>query len=100
MVILATKIYVKGNARNRAIRSLDSIIFNDIGQLDVTYDLSFTPQNFPEITVNGEDEMVANNILRCFPSLLSGSLNKGLIKSDILIVVIVCDYAKCSLSIV
>jgi len=63
MVILATKIYVKGNARNRAIRSLDSIIFNDIGQLDVTYDLSFTPQNFPEITVNGEDEMVANNIL-------------------------------------
>ena len=63
MVILATKIYVKGNARKRAIRSLDSIIFNDIGQLDVTYDLSFTPQNFPEVTVDGEDEMAANNIL-------------------------------------
>ena len=63
MVILATKIYVKGDARNRAIRSLDSIISNDIGQLDVTYDVDFTPYHFPKITVQGPDEVAAPNIL-------------------------------------
>ena len=86
MVTLATKIYVKGDARNRAIRSLDSIISNDIGQLNVSYDISFTPQHFPEITMQGEDEVAATSILietwgEILPPVKNGSEYIGTLSS-------------------
>ena len=86
MVTLATKIYVKGDARDRAIRSLDSIISNDIGQLNVSYDISFTPQHFPEISIHGEDEVAATSILietwgEILPPVKNGSEYIGTLSS-------------------
>ncbi|MFP9190417.1 DUF2110 family protein [Natronosalvus vescus] len=64
MVVLATKIYVEGDARQRALDSLRSLVDNDIGDLEVEFDLGIRHDDFPSVTIEGEDAVVARNVLR------------------------------------
>jgi len=64
MVVLATKCYVEGQARERALDSLDSLVANDIGDLDVEWDVGVRDDEFISVTVAGDDEVVARNVLR------------------------------------
>jgi len=64
MVILATKVYVGGDARERAMDGLRSMIENDLGDLDVSYELGVRDDEFPSVTLDGPDATVARNLLR------------------------------------
>jgi len=64
MVVLATKCYVDGEARRRALDSLESMVANDVGELDVDYEVGLRDDDFPSVTVEGSDETVARNLLR------------------------------------
>ncbi|PSQ49754.1 DUF2110 domain-containing protein [Halobacteriales archaeon SW_7_65_23] len=64
MVVLATKCYVDGDARERAIDSLASLVENDIGDLSVTVDIGLREDGFPAVTVEEEDATAARNVLR------------------------------------
>lgn len=64
MVVLATKIYVDGDARDRALDGLDSLISNQIGALQVSYEIGIRHDEFPAVTVTGEDAIAARNVLR------------------------------------
>ena len=64
MVVLAAKLYVRGQARERALDSLRSLIQNDLGDLDVSYEVGIRHDDFPTVTLDGPDETVARNLLR------------------------------------
>ncbi|MFT4946347.1 MAG: hypothetical protein ACI8TL_000582 [Natronomonas sp.] len=64
MVVLATKCYVSGDARKRSLTSLRSLVDNDVGELDVTVDIELREDGFPEVTLTGDDETAAANLLR------------------------------------
>ena len=64
MVVLATKCYVEGDARERALGSLASLVDNAVGDLDVTVDVGLRDDGFPSVTLAGADESVARNLLR------------------------------------
>ena len=64
MVVLATKCYVDGVARERAMDSLRSMVQNDLGGLDVETAVGLRDDDFPTVTVEGPDETVARNLLR------------------------------------
>ncbi|KAB1188748.1 MULTISPECIES: DUF2110 family protein [Haloferax] len=64
MVVLATKCYIDGEARERALDSLTSLVANDIGGLDVDYDIGVRDDGFISVTISGDDETVARNVLR------------------------------------
>jgi len=64
MVVLATKCYVAGDARQRAVDSLSSQVENLLGELDVTYDVGIRDDDFPSVTVEGADRTIAQNLLR------------------------------------
>jgi len=61
---LATRCYVDGDARERALRSLDSLLDNDIGDLDVTYEVDVREDGFPVVDLDGADATAARNALR------------------------------------
>ena len=63
MVVLATKVYVSGDARERALDSLASLVRNDIGDLDVTFDVGIRHDDFPSVTIEGQDATAARNYL-------------------------------------
>jgi len=63
MVVLATKLYVEGDARSRATDSLRSQVNNVVGDLDVSVGLSVRDDEFPEVSLDGEDATVAANAL-------------------------------------
>jgi hypothetical protein len=63
MVVLATKVYVEGDARSRALDSLRSLVDNDVGALDVECDLGLRDDGFPSVTLSGPDETAARNLL-------------------------------------
>lgn len=63
MVVLATKVYVAGDARRRAMDSLESLVGNDLGDLEVEFTLGLRDDGFPSVTVTGEDAPVARNLL-------------------------------------
>ena len=63
MVVLATGLYVEGDARDRATDSLRSQVDDEIGELDVSFSVELRDDEFPSITVEGEDETVARNVL-------------------------------------
>ncbi|WP_336036898.1 DUF2110 family protein [Halobacterium yunchengense] len=63
MVVLATKVYVEGNARERALDSLRSMVGNDVGDLDVAFDVGVRHDDFPTVTLSGPDEVAARNVL-------------------------------------
>lgn len=64
MVVLATKVYVHGTARDRALDSLRSLVENALGDLEVAVDVGIRHDDFPTVTVEGPDETVARNVLR------------------------------------
>ena len=64
MVVLATKCYVEGDACERALDSLASLVENDVGGLDVTFDVGVRDDDFPSVTVEGADATAARNLLR------------------------------------
>jgi len=63
MVVLATKLYVEGDARERALDSLTSQVDNDVGDLDVDFDVGVRHDDFPTVTLEGPDEVAARNVL-------------------------------------
>ena len=64
MVVLATKVYVEGEARERALDSLRSQVENDVGGLDVEWTIGVRDDEFPSVTVEGPDATAARNVLR------------------------------------
>ncbi|WP_255196793.1 DUF2110 family protein [Halorarius litoreus] len=64
MVVLATKVYVSGDARDRTLDSLDSLVANDLGDLDVEWTIGLRDDGFPSVTVQGADATAARNVLR------------------------------------
>lgn len=64
MVVLATKIYVEGAARERTIDSLRSLVGNDFGDIDVEWTIGVREDGFPSVTVDGPDAVIARNVLR------------------------------------
>jgi len=63
MVVLATKLYVEGDARERALDGLRSLVQNDVGDLDVDVDIGVRHDDFPTVTLDGPDEVAARNVL-------------------------------------
>lgn len=63
MVVLATKVYVLGEGRRRAMDSLESLVENELGDLDVGFTVGLRDDDFPSVTVTGEDAPVARNLL-------------------------------------
>jgi len=63
MVVLATKCYVGGDARERALRSLGSLVENDIGELEVTSEVGVRDDEFPSVTIEGPDATAARTLL-------------------------------------
>lgn len=64
MVVLATKCYVEGDARERSLKSLTSLIGNTVGGLDVEYEIGVRHDDFISVTLSGDDETIARNALR------------------------------------
>ncbi|EMA42569.1 DUF2110 family protein [Halobiforma nitratireducens] len=86
MVVLATKLYVEGDARERALDSLRSLVDNEIGELAVEYELGVRHDDFPSVTIEGEDAPVARNVLReefgeIVPDLEDGDTAIGTLES-------------------
>ncbi|XVH31079.1 DUF2110 family protein [Haloferacaceae archaeon DSL9] len=77
MVVLATKCYVEGDARERALKSLTSLVANDLGDLDVDYEIGVRHDDFITVTVSGEDEVVARNVLREEWGEITGHFEEG-----------------------
>lgn len=86
MVVLATKCYVDGDARERALTGLRSLVENAISDLGVEYDIGVRHDGFPSVTVSGEDEIVARNVLRerwgaITPDFEDGEIYTGTLES-------------------
>lgn len=64
MVVLATKCYVEGTARDRALDSLESLVANQLADLAVDWTIGLRADDFPSVTVEGTDAKVARNLLR------------------------------------
>ncbi|WP_135828791.1 DUF2110 family protein [Halorussus halobius] len=64
MVVLATKVYVQGEARERALDALRSLADNAVGDLEVEYTVGVRHDEFATVTLEGDDEVVARNLLR------------------------------------
>jgi len=64
MVVLARKIYVEGEARERTLDSLTQLVTDALGDLEVEFDVGLRTDDFPSVTVQGDDEVVARNLLR------------------------------------
>lgn len=63
MVVLATKVYVTGESRRRAMDSLESLVGNDLDELEVEFTVGLRDDGFPSVTITGEDAPVARNLL-------------------------------------
>lgn len=64
MVILGTKVYVEGDARERALDALDALVENELAELTVSTELGLRGDGFPSVTVTGSDASAARNLLR------------------------------------
>ncbi len=63
MVVLATKCYVEGDARDRALDGMYSLVDNDVGDLAVDWQVGVRDDGFVQVDVTGEDATVARNVL-------------------------------------
>jgi hypothetical protein len=63
MVVLATKLYVEGEARQRALDALEALVENEVGDLTVEWQLGIRHDGFPSVTLEGEDATAARNQL-------------------------------------
>lgn len=64
MVVLATKVYVEGAARERALQSLRGIVEDEFEGLTVDFEIGLRHDDFPTVTVTGPDATAAQNLLR------------------------------------
>ena len=86
MVVLATKCYVAGDARERALDSLRSQVENVLGDLDVEWQLGLRDDDFPSVTITGDDATVARNVLaeefgELVPDRASGDVYTGTLEA-------------------
>ena len=86
MVVLATKVYVGGDAQSRALDSLRSLVDNEVGELEVSFEVGLRHDEFPSVTIEGEDAVVARNVLRetwgeIVPDLEDGETYVGTLES-------------------
>jgi hypothetical protein len=63
MVVLATKCYVDGDARGRALDGMDALVDNAIGSLDVEWEVGVRHDDFVSVTITGDDAVAARNAL-------------------------------------
>ena len=63
MVVLATKCYVNGDARDRALDGADSLVANDVGDLAVDWQVGVRDDGFLQVDVTGADATAARNVL-------------------------------------
>lgn len=63
MVVLATKCYVEGGARERALDGMRSLVDNDVGELEVEWEVGVRHDDFVAVTVEGEDAAAARSLL-------------------------------------
>lgn len=77
MVVLATKVYVEGQARERALDSLESLVANDLESLDVTSDIGLRHDEFPTVTIDGADATAARNLLRETWGSITSDMTEG-----------------------
>lgn len=77
MVVLATKVYVEGGARERIRDSLTSLIANDLEELDVNMQVGIRDDDFPTVTVSGPDAVAARNLLRDRWGAITGNFEQG-----------------------
>jgi hypothetical protein len=77
MVVLATKVYVEGDARERALDGLDALVDNAIGDLDASWEVGVRHDEFPTVTVDGPDALAARNALREEWGEISPSMEDG-----------------------
>jgi hypothetical protein len=77
MVVLATRCYVRGDARDRAMDSLESQVHNAVGELDVSVEVGLRDDEFPAVTVEGPDATVARNLLDEEWGLITPDLTDG-----------------------
>ncbi|MEF8818105.1 MAG: DUF2110 family protein [Haloferacaceae archaeon] len=64
MVVLATKCYVSGDARERALDSLDALLADALGDLDAEWTAGVRDDDWVSVALSGPDEVVARNVLR------------------------------------
>ena len=64
MVVLATKCYVAGDARDRALDSLEALLRDALGDLTVEWTAGVRDDDWVSCALSGEDEVVARNLLR------------------------------------
>jgi len=62
-VVLARKCYVVGDARDRTLRSLRGLLGDRLSDLDATVEIEVREDDFPVVTLTGEDEVVARNLV-------------------------------------
>ena len=63
MVVLATKCYVSGDARDRALDGADSLVDNDVGDLAADWQVGVRDDGFLQVDVTGADATAARNVL-------------------------------------
>ena len=63
MVVLATKCYVGGDARGRAMQGFDSLVANAVGDLAVEWESRVRDDDFVAVDLAGEDAVAAGNLL-------------------------------------
>lgn len=63
MVVLATKCYVEGDARERALDGMNSLVDNDVGDLHVEWNVGVRGDDFVQVDLTGDDAEVARNVL-------------------------------------
>jgi hypothetical protein len=64
MVVLATKCYVEGDARERALDGMDALVDDAVGELAVTWTVGVRHDDFVSVTLSGADAVAARNRLR------------------------------------
>ncbi|MFT4921463.1 MAG: hypothetical protein ACI8XM_000660 [Haloarculaceae archaeon] len=86
MVVLATKVYVGGSARERALDGLNSMVADVLAGLEVDWEIGLRDDDFPSVTLSGPDDVAARNLLReewgeITPHLEEGSVHVGTLES-------------------
>jgi len=64
MVVLATKCYLEGSARERALDGMNALVDNAVGDLEVDAEVGVRRDEFVAVTVEGPDATAARNLLR------------------------------------
>lgn len=63
MVVLGARVYVDGDARERAMDGLESLVAERTGDLSVEASVGLREDGFPSVTLDGPDATAARNLL-------------------------------------